>query len=42
MNNSYNFVIQGTGFRSIFAALYLANKGKKVCLIDRGGEIYSF
>ena len=42
MSNSYNFVIQGTGFRSIFAAMYLANKGKKVCLIDRGGEIYSF
>lgn len=42
MNTTYDFVIHGTGFRSIFAALYLADKGSKVCIVDISEEIYSF
>ena len=42
MTIAYDYVIQGSGFRSVFAALYISSKGKKVALVDKSSEIYSF
>lgn len=39
---NYDYVIQGTGFRSIFASLYLAHFGHKVCIVDKNNGIYNF